>query len=140
MDICYNNFKIMTGGVKVKVLIVDDAPTTRRLIKYILEQDGRFGIIGEAKNGQEAIEFVKNTHPDIVTLDLIMPVKGGMDAAKEILKIAKGAKILLVTSIKDREIEIQAKNIGIDYILQKPFTSKELIETLNKMIEETKNG
>ncbi len=143
---CYNILKmnlikiLETGGVKVKVLIVDDAPTTRKLIKHILEQDGRFDIVGEAKNGDEAIELAKSVQPDIITLDLIMPIKGGVDAAKEILETAKGARILFVTSIKDKSIEEQAKTMGIDYILQKPFTPKELIEALNKIIGEIENG
>ncbi len=120
----------------MKVLIVDDSPTVRNFLKTILKRDDRFEIVGEAKNGNEAIEMVKNTSPDLVTLDITMPVKNGVDAAEEILKISKDVKILFLTSIKDKEMENIAKKLGIKYILQKPISISDLNEILDKIAKE----
>ncbi len=120
----------------MKILIVDDSPTVRNFLKTILKKDDRFEIVGEAKNGDEAIEMVKTTSPDLVTLDITMPVKNGIDAAEEIRKISRGVKILFLTSMKDKEVENTAKRLGIEYILQKPISIPDLNEILDKISKE----
>ncbi len=117
----------------MKVLIVDDSPIMRKFIRNVLEKNEGFEVVGEAKNGKEAIELVKNLSPDIITLDLTMPVMGGFDAAEEILKFKESSKILLITSVKDEETVAKAKRLGIGYILQKPFSPSSLISTLEEM-------
>ncbi len=121
----------------MKVLVVDDSPIIRKLIRSILEKKSdEFEIVGEARNGKEAIELVKSLSPDIIALDITMPVMGGLDAAEEIKKIAKDSKILLITSFIDEEGAKKANEMGIRHILQKPFSPSSLIETLEKMVGE----
>ncbi len=120
----------------MKVLIVDDSPVMRRFIKKSINDLDGFEVVGEGRDGNEAIELFKKFSPDIITLDLIMPVMGGFDAADKILEIAKDSKILLLTSIKDNETVERAKKMGITHILQKPFSPSELIDTLKEMTKE----
>ncbi len=120
----------------MKVLIVDDSPIMRKLIRKTVNELDGFEVVGEARDGNEAIELFKKFSPDIVTLDIIMPVMGGFDAANKILEIAKDSKILLLTSIKDSDTIDRAKEMGITHILQKPFSPSELINVLNEMIKE----
>ncbi len=120
----------------MKVLIVDDSPVMRKFIKKILSNLDGFEVVGEARDGNEAIELFKKLSPDIITLDIIMPVMGGFDAAGKILEISKNPKIILLTSIKDNETVERAKKMGIIHILQKPFSPSELIDILKEIVKE----
>ena len=68
-----------------KILVVDDSIFFRRRVKEILEQDPSLQVIGEAKNGQEAIEMVATLNPDVVTMDVEMPIMDGITAVKKIM-------------------------------------------------------
>jgi DNA-binding NarL/FixJ family response regulator len=70
----------MTAHGKVRVLLADDEADMRHLLRLNLEMDGRFEIIGEAKNGAEAVALARVLRPDAVVLDILMPVMGGVDA------------------------------------------------------------
>ncbi|MDV7402343.1 response regulator, partial [Arthrospira platensis SPKY1] len=103
-----------------KVLLVDDAPILRLLLRDILEKNG-YEVVAECSNGNEAVAKFKELRPDLVTLDIIMPEKTGLEALGEILKIDPNARIIMVTAIEDRESLMKALRSGAnDYIL-KPF-------------------
>jgi DNA-binding NarL/FixJ family response regulator len=70
----------MTADGKVRVLLADDEEDVRHLLRLNLEIDGRFLVVGEAKNGAEAVALTRILHPDAVVLDILMPVMGGVDA------------------------------------------------------------
>lgn len=120
----------------IRVLIADDSPVARRLIKTILKHDKRFEVVGEAKNGQEAIDLAKELSPDIITMDIVMPVKQGLESAEEILKFLKDVKIFLISSMIDKDIEKKAKEIGLKGVIQKPFSSSDFIEELVNSVKE----
>ncbi|MFC2091530.1 response regulator, partial [Elusimicrobiota bacterium] len=69
----------------INVLVVDDSPTARELIINVLESDPDINVIGEARNGQEAITLTKRLKPDIITMDIKMPVLNGLEATKYIM-------------------------------------------------------
>ncbi|MCU1448924.1 MAG: two-component response regulator [Acidimicrobiales bacterium] len=70
----------MTADGKLRVLLADDEEDVRHLLRLNLEIDGRFVVVGEAKNGAEAVALTRILHPDAVVLDILMPVMGGVDA------------------------------------------------------------
>ena len=84
----------------IRVLIVDDSSMARSLLRSYYEHDGEFDIVGEARHGREATEMVRLLRPDLVTMDLEMPVMGGLDAIEEIMG-HRPVPILVVSSVAD---------------------------------------
>lgn len=80
-----------------KILIVDDSRTSRKILHSILEEAG-YEIVGEAVDGQDAVEKFKELKPDIVTLDITMPVMDGIEALKLIKEDSPAAKVIMVTA------------------------------------------
>lgn len=112
-----------------KILLVDDEPLIRMDIKDTLE-DGGYNIIGEACDGFEAVEMCKEYNPDLVIMDIDMPILDGIKAGKIISKENLAGGILLLTSFEDKDHIQKAKNIGAFGYLVKPATKKILIPTI----------
>ncbi len=114
-----------------KLLLVDDAPIIRLKLKNILQAQN-YEVVGEANNGVEAIEKYKELKPDLVTMDIVMPEKDGIEALGDILKIDSNAKVVMVTAIDQRDSLMKAIQLGaVDYII-KPFEDERVIEAINK--------
>lgn len=114
--------------IKKSIIIVDDSCFTRRVINKFLEDD--FIIIGEAKDGVEAIEIYKKLRPEIITIDLIMEKMDGLTAAKEILEFDKKAKIVLISSMGQKSYIDNSIKIGVKDFLVKPFSRDKLLKVL----------
>ncbi len=115
-----------------KVLIVDDSLLLRNIIKNQLSAQG-YEIVGEAKNGEEAVEMYSNTKPDLVTMDITMDGMNGLDAAKEILANDAGAKIIMVSALGEDEIMSKAIKLGVKDFIVKPFVPDRLISAVKKV-------
>src|SRR5208337_2466459 len=96
---------------EIRVLVVDDSPFARELIMDILSTDKEIKVVGEAANGMEAAQKVRDLEPDIVTIDIEMPVMNGIDAIEEIMA-ASAVPILVVTSRGDAKIAYDAISHG----------------------------
>ncbi len=118
-----------------KVLIVDDASVARLLIKKILKQSDDFTIVGEAANGKDALVKYKELRPDVVTMDMIMPETDGLQATKDILAFDRNAKVVIVSSIDQKEMLVQAIKAGASSYIVKPFESDRVISTLNEILK-----
>lgn len=116
-----------------KLLLVDDAPIIRLKLKKILEGIG-IQIIGEAANGVEAIDKYKSLKPDLVTMDIVMPQKDGIEALEEILKFDKEAKVVMVTAIDQRDSLMKAIQLGATDYIVKPFENDRVIEAISKAL------
>lgn len=116
-----------------KVLIVDDASVVRLMIRKILTQND-FTIIGEATNGKDALVKYKELKPDVVTMDMIMPEADGIQATKDILAFDEDAKVVIVSSINQKEMLVRAINAGASSYIVKPFESDRVISTLNEVL------
>lgn len=116
-----------------RVLIVDDAAFMRHLIKNILIEQGH-EIAGEAADGQEACEKYKELAPDIVTLDLIMPRKGGLEALKEIREDDPKAKVIVISAVDQRQPLMEALKLGAADYLTKPFEKERVAEAVARVI------
>ncbi|MCS7129850.1 MAG: response regulator [Archaeoglobaceae archaeon] len=116
------------GLIMRSVMIVDDETAMREILKIMLKD---YKVL-EASNGREAVEIYKKERPDVVLMDIMMPVMSGIDAVKEIRKIDPNAKIVAITAYASSKGE-KALEAGVNLILKKPFTRKEVI----KVIEES---
>lgn len=107
------------------VLVVDDAMFMRVAIGNMLKEWG-FDIVAEAANGREAIAMYNEHQPDLVTMDLTMPVMSGLEAVKEIIPQHPHAKIIMVTAMGQHRVIVDAIESGAKDFITKPFTPEKL--------------
>ena len=119
---------------KKTVLIIDDSYSMRNLLKKALKE-ANYEIVGEAKNGAEGISFYFDRKPDIVTMDINMPIMSGIEATKEILKKDPFAKIIIITGDENKEKKDQLISIGAIEYIKKPFQANALLVKLEKIFE-----
>ncbi|SFB28314.1 ANTAR domain-containing response regulator [Clostridium frigidicarnis] len=112
-----------------KIVIVDDEPITRMDIRDILEAQG-YDVVGEAADGFSAIEVCKSFNPDLVIMDIQMPVLDGLKASKRISMESLAGGILLLTAFNDSGFIEKAKNVGAFGYLVKPLDEKSFIPTI----------
>ena len=118
-----------------KVIVVDDAPIVRLMLKDILLENG-YEVIGECSNGKEAVTKYMEMKPDLMTMDIIMPEKDGIQALEEILAVDRNAKIVMVSAVDQRESLMQAIKLGaVDYIV-KPFENDRVVSALKNALGE----
>jgi len=114
---------------RLKVLVCDDSMLIRKKLKEVLKICGCDDIV-EASNGQEAIEVYKESNPDLVFMDIIMPLKNGIEAVKEIIEFDKEAKVVMASSAGTKEHVKAAIKAGAFEFVQKPWEK----EQINKII------
>jgi YesN/AraC family two-component response regulator len=117
--------------MSTKILLVDDHRGVRTMFRSLIEKH-RFRVCGEASNGKEAVEKVRKLNPDIVLLDICMPVMNGIEAAHEIRRIAPATRIVFVTAAAELMNDLQAISHG--FVL-KATAHSQLIPTLNRLVE-----
>jgi len=120
-------------GTKYEVLLVDDSKLVHIMGKKILTKLG-LEVVATAKNGKEGIEKYKEHHPDLVMMDVTMPVMDGLEASEKIMEYDMSAEIIMLSAMADDDIKEQANFIGIDYFLQKPLTEEKVKEALGKIL------
>lgn len=115
-----------------RVLIVDDAAFMRIKLRDILEKNN-YEVAGEAENGNEAVEKYKDVNPDIVTMDITMPEKDGIEALKEIKAYDDNAKVVMCSAMGQQTMVMDAIRAGaLDFIV-KPFDTERVIRALDKV-------
>ncbi len=122
--------------MSIRVLIADDAAFMRNMLKKILTQAG-YEVVGEASNGVEAVEKYKEIRPDVMTMDIVMPEKDGIEAVREIVEYDPNARIIICSALGQQSMIIEAIQAGAkDYII-KPFQPEKVIETIKKVVHRT---
>ncbi len=116
------------------ILVCDDAIFMRTMISDILSQAG-YEVVGEAETGTQAVERFKELNPDLVTMDIVMPDMGGIDAVREILKIAPSAKILMCSAMGQQALVIEAIQAGAKDFVVKPFQPSRVLEAVQRVLE-----
>ncbi|OGX37215.1 MAG: two-component system response regulator [Omnitrophica WOR_2 bacterium RIFCSPLOWO2_12_FULL_50_9] len=118
-----------------RILIVDDAPIIRLMLKDILVANG-YEVVGEGSDGNEGVQKYKELKPDVVTMDITMPEKDGIQALEEILAMDEDAKVIVITAIDQREALMEAIRVGAaDYII-KPFETDRVLSAIRKVFGE----
>ncbi|MBR1567782.1 MAG: response regulator [Lachnospiraceae bacterium] len=117
------------------ILIVDDSRTSRKILRGILESAG-FTIVAEATNGVEGYDKYVEFRPDIVTMDITMPVLDGLGGLKKIKETYPESKVVMVTAAGQKNKMVEAIQAGADDFIPKPFDSEELVATLKRVIDE----
>ncbi|MFZ3229594.1 MAG: response regulator [Pseudobdellovibrio sp.] len=128
--------------MNLKCLIVEDVLFIREIYKYAL-RGGKYQIIDEAADGIEALSKIKSLQPDIVILDLILPLKNGLDVLKESHALSPKTRYLVISSLGEDSVISQAKALGANEYIVKPFTKNQLLSALNRLSEnysEVQNG
>lgn len=114
-----------------RVLIVDDIPFIRAVIKDILIEGG-YQVVDEASDGAQALAIYKAIKPDIVLLDIHMPVLDGIETLKRIKKINRESTVIMCSSLGDQENIINAISLGAKDFVVKPFRKERILSAIKK--------
>ena len=116
-----------------RVLVCDDAIFMRTMISDILSGAG-YDVVGEAETGLQAIERYKELRPDLVTMDIVMPDMGGIDAVREIVKDDPNAKILMCSAMGQQALVVEAIQAGAKDFVVKPFQPSRVLEAVQRVL------
>lgn len=114
----------------LRVLVVDDHPLIREAVRKTLEDHPKFEVVGEASDGAQAVERAGKLKPDVVILDVSMPVMNGFEAARRIKTIAPEAAIVILSANADQGFVDEAKNLGIRAYVAKTKAGDALVEAI----------
>jgi two-component system response regulator NreC len=116
--------------VKVRVLIADDHGVVRKGLRLLLEQYPELEVVGEAANGREVVRLAAETQPDVVLMDIAMPLLNGIDAAEQIRKADDRIGLVILTMHADEEYLLRALNAGVKGYLLKESAEQDLLRAV----------
>ena len=117
------------------VLICDDAIFMRTMVRDILTQAG-FDVIGEAETGVQAVSKYEELRPDLVTMDIVMPYKSGIDATREIVKLDPKAVVVMCSALGQESLVMEAIEAGASDFSVKPFKPEDVLAVVRKVLGE----
>lgn len=116
-----------------RVLIVDDAAFMRLSLRMILERNG-FEVVGEAENGAVGVKKYKELKPDVVTMDITMPVMDGIHGLKEIMEFDPQAKVIMVSAVGQKPYICEAVLLGSKSFIVKPFKEEHVVKVISQVL------
>ena len=125
----------MTAENLTSVMLVDDHSIMRDLLRDALENTGEFRVVAQAADGQEALRMVQEVAPDVIVMDVIMPVMDGIDACREITELLPDTKVLILTASNEQDAIVRAIAAGATGYLQKYSGKEQLLTTLREVAE-----
>ncbi len=117
-----------------RILVADDASFMRMMIREIVEDDG-YEVVGEASDGNEAIEKYRELHPDIVTMDIVMPRRSGIDAVRGIMELDPSARVVMCSALGQETLVSESLEAGACDFIVKPFKPDAVLATLRAVLE-----
>jgi DNA-binding NarL/FixJ family response regulator len=120
--------------MSIRILIVDDHHVVRRGLVFFLKTQGNIEIVGEAKNGKEALELAEELKPDLVLMDLIMPVMDGIEATRKLKETHPNIKVMILTSFSDQNHVIPAIEAGASGYQLKDIEPDELVKAIKLLM------
>ncbi len=118
---------------RIAVLLVDDHTVVRQGLRALLESEGDIRVVGEAENGRRAVGLAKKTRPDVVVMDVAMPVLNGIEATRQITKHLPSAKVLGLTSYGDGDYVTQLMQAGASGFLIKHTAAEDLLKAIREV-------
>ena len=125
----------MSSTNGIRVMLVDDHPTTRRGLKEVLEDTGAFEVVAQAADGVEAVLTAAESRPDVIVMDVMMPGKDGVEACRDILDLLPETKVLMLTASTVDDAVIEAIAAGATGFVQKYSGSDELVDVVRGVAE-----
>ena len=122
----------------IRVVIADDEPITRMDLKELLSEEG-YQVVGEAADGFDAVEACKQSRPDLVLMDIKMPLLDGLSAAKILFEENLADTVMMLTAYSEREFVDEAKHIGVAGYLVKPIDEKSLVPSIELAVARSKD-
>jgi len=119
--------------MSARVLIVDDASFMRSRIREILNEGG-FQVVGEAADGVEAVERCRELAPELVTMDIVMPFKNGIEATRDIKALGNGAIVVMCSALGQESLVMEAIEAGAADFIVKTFEGEEVLSVLRKAL------
>jgi two-component system chemotaxis response regulator CheY len=116
-----------------RVLVVDDAAFMRKMLSDVLAKGGH-EVVGEAGNGEEAVQRFQELRPDIMTLDITMPEKDGIAALKEILALEPAARVVMCSALGQESKVLESIKAGAKDFVVKPFQPDRVIDAVGKAL------
>jgi two-component system chemotaxis response regulator CheY len=120
--------------VGINVLIADDLKFIKLVLRELVEKAG-FRVVGEASNGEEAVELYQEKRPDVVLMDITMPKMDGLAALKQILKFDPQAKIIMCSALGQQSLIVQALQLGAKDFIVKPFRDERVVAAIKKILD-----
>lgn len=127
---------------KKTCLIIEDALFLQEVYKFLFKNEA-YEVLDIVSDGVDALVKINQYKPDLVILDLVLPLKNGLDVLKEISKISPNSKCLVVSALDENEITQQALALGAIKFIHKPFTKVQMLEAINEVFtsfSEVQNG
>ncbi len=125
----------MTSDSRIRVMLVDDHAIMRDLLKDALENTGEFEVVAQAADGEEALRTVEEAAPELIVMDIIMPVMDGIEACREIIDLLPDTKVLMLTASTDRDAIVQSIAAGATGYLQKHSSKEQFLTTIRDVAD-----
>ena len=125
----------MTCDNRTRVMLVDDHQVMRDLLRDALENTGEYQVVAQAADGEEALRMVEEAAPDVIVMDVIMPVMDGIEACREITDRLPDTRVLMLTASNEQEAVVQSIAAGATGYLQKYSGKEQLLATLREVAE-----
>jgi two-component system, chemotaxis family, chemotaxis protein CheY len=121
--------------MNTRVLIVDDSITAAHQITELLEGFGEFEVVGHASNGAQAVRLFKTLKPEIVLMDILMPMMDGIQSLRTIIKLDPGAKVVMVSAMGGVRKKVEeAVRLGAQSVISKPFEPEKVHTALKQAL------
>jgi two-component system chemotaxis response regulator CheY len=119
--------------IDCRILVVDDSPFISKAVKRAVEPYG-MTVVGQAFNGREGLELVERYQPDLIILDITMPVMNGLEMAVSLLAVKPQAKVFMLSAMGDDQLVADAKALGVKYFLTKPFEPEQIVAAIKSIM------
>ena len=116
----------------LRVMVVDDAIFMRNMLKDIFVRNG-YEVVAEAENGETAPQLYQDTRPDLVTMDIVMPKRSGIEALQEIMENDPQACVVMVSALGQDSLVLEAVEAGARDFIVKPFKEEKVLETVRRV-------
>ena len=125
----------MAPNRQIRVMLVDDHEIMRDGLREVLQRAGDYEVVGQAGDGEAAVRVAQSLRPDVIIMDVMMPLKNGIDACREITEILPDTKVLMLTAASEEDAVIEAVAAGATGYLQRYSGKEKLLRTVRDVAE-----